>query len=146
MKLCLRDAVFGAYLLIRTRRANAPFMFPRVTANAGPLTFITMTWKSFLAVVAPSSVTVTLILVILMSGLVAVFSAPCASSCPDRPTKKESIDTVGPTCSPPSYFENAEGSCLSPADSVHNTIAPCDAAWDRETGRAGLREPHPRPF
>ena len=82
MRLCTRGAVFGAYLVINARYANAPFMpvIPLMTANAGPLTFITKTWKSFLAAVAPSSVRVALILVILMSGLVAVSSAPASSA------------------------------------------------------------------
>ena len=57
MRLCTLGAVFGAYLVINARHAKAPFMsvIPLITASAGPLTFITKTWKSFLAAVTPSS-------------------------------------------------------------------------------------------
>ena len=56
------------------------------TASAGPLTFITKTWKSFLAAVTPSSVRVALIVAMLMSGLATGFSAPVnsAGTCVDR--------------------------------------------------------------
>ena len=88
MRLCTRGAVFGAYLVINARPANAPFVsvIPPITANAGLLTFITKTWNSFLAAMAPSSVRVALILVMLMSGLVAVSSAP-ASNTDNRDTQ-----------------------------------------------------------
>ena len=57
MRLCTRGAVFGAYLVINAGYANAPFMslIPLITANAGLLTVITKTWKSFLTAVTPSS-------------------------------------------------------------------------------------------
>ena len=82
MRLCTRGAVLGAYLVINARHANALLMsvIPLITADAGPLTFITKTWKSFVAAVVPSSVRVALILVILMSELVAVSSAPASSA------------------------------------------------------------------
>ena len=82
MRLCTLGAVFGAYLVINARHANAPFMsvIPLITASAGPLTFITKTWKSFLAAVTPSSVRVTLIVAMLMSGHVTGFSAPVNSA------------------------------------------------------------------
>ena len=50
MRLCTRGAVFGAYLVINARHATAPFtsVLPLITANAGPLTFITKMWKSFI--------------------------------------------------------------------------------------------------
>ena len=78
MTLCTLGAVFGAYLVINARHASALFMsvIPLITANAGPLTFMTKTWKSFLAAVTPSSVRVALIVAMLMSGLATGFSAP----------------------------------------------------------------------
>ena len=38
MRRCTRGAVFGAYLVINARHANAPLLsvIPLVTANAGP--------------------------------------------------------------------------------------------------------------
>ena len=92
MRLCTRGGVFGAYLMINTRHANAPLMSvsPPITANAGLLKFITKTWKSCLAAVTPSSGRVALILVIPMSELVAVSFAPVsnAGTCVDnRDTK-----------------------------------------------------------
>ena len=47
--LCTRGAASGAYLVINARHDNAPFIsvIPLITANAGTLTFITKTWKSF---------------------------------------------------------------------------------------------------
>ena len=88
MRLCTRGAVFGAYLVINARHANAPFMSvtPLITANAGPLTFITKTWKEFLGRSRANSVRVALILVMLMSGLVAVSSAPASNAvtCVDK--------------------------------------------------------------
>ena len=82
MRLCTRGAVVGAYLVTNTRHVNAPFrpVVLLTTANAGPVTFITKTWKSFLATVAPSSVRLSLILVILMSVLVAMSSAPATAA------------------------------------------------------------------
>ena len=82
MRLITRGAVLGAYLVINARHANAPFMFVIhvIAAQAGPRTFITETWMSFLASVAPSSVRMALILVILMSWLVAVSSAPVSNA------------------------------------------------------------------
>ena len=74
MRLCARGAVFGAYLVINARHANAPFIsvIPLITANAGPLAM-------------PSSVRVALFLVIPMSGFVAS-SAPASNAgmCADR--------------------------------------------------------------
>ena len=55
-------------------------VIPLITASAGPLTFITETWKSFLAAVTPSSVRVALIVAMLMSGLATGFSAPVNST------------------------------------------------------------------
>ena len=50
MGLCTRGGVFGVYLVINGRHANVPFMsvIPLVTANAGPLTFITEETEGFL--------------------------------------------------------------------------------------------------
>ena len=88
MRLCTLGPVFGAYLVVNARHANAPFMsvIPLITANAGPLTFIAKKGKSFLAAVVPSSARVALVPVILMSWLVAGFSAPVnsAGTCADR--------------------------------------------------------------
>ena len=68
---------FGAYLVISARHACAPFISVifMITADPEPLTLITKTWKSFLAAVAPPSVSVVMIRVILMSTL-AGSSAP----------------------------------------------------------------------
>ena len=43
MRLCTLGAVFGAYLVINARHANAPFMSVIPLTTAGPLTFITRT-------------------------------------------------------------------------------------------------------
>ena len=85
MRHCTCGAVFGAYLVINARHANAPFMSvtPLISANAG---LLTKTWKEFLGRSRANSVRVALILVMLMSGLAAVSSAPAsnAGTCVDR--------------------------------------------------------------
>ena len=50
MRLCGHGAVSEAYLMINAVHASAPFMSVTLlnTASAGPLTFITKTWKRFL--------------------------------------------------------------------------------------------------
>ena len=95
MRLCTRGAVFGAYLVINARHATAPFtsVLPLITANAGPLTFITKMWKSFVAAVAPSFVRVALLLVTLMSELVAVSSAPASGAGKAQTTETRSFSS-----------------------------------------------------
>ena len=64
---CTHEALYSCHCVWSVSRDHndAPLMsvIPLITADGGSLTFITKTWKSFLAAVAPSSVRVALILV-----------------------------------------------------------------------------------